>query len=147
MATRLKLKLDEEAMQESFFEETCLLGIGSTLPPYRLCWMLNRHFDIDLVCDPDLMLSSTTKDLTCQYMVYEYKLPNSYNRYLLYQLKNNNVSLLPEIKNIDYLWMVQTADSEEDARNISEQLRTIADIQFSRIIDRAQLKNARSLIV
>ena len=143
----LKLKLDESAMEDAFFEDTCLLGLASALPPYRLCWMLNEHFDINFTCEPEMTLESTKKDNKYYYMIYEHQLENSSNRYLLYQLKNNNVSLLPEISTVDYLWLIQSGESEQDAAEIAEELKKVPDIQFSRIIERAQLKNVKSLLV
>ena len=143
----LKMKLDEEAMEEAFFEETCLLGLATALPPYRLCWILNNHFDINFRCEPDMTLQLSKKDNDYYYLMYEYQLPNSSNRYLLYQLKNNNVSLLPEISTVDYLWLIQTGTPEDDAAYLAEELRNIPDIQFSRVIDRDQLKNVKSLLV
>jgi len=147
VAAKVKYKLDETAMEDMFFDETCLLGIGSALPPYRLCWLINQHLDLDFICDPDLMLQSVSKDRSARHAVYEYRLPNSANRYLLYQLKNNNISLLPEISTVDYLWLVQTFEYEEDAQAIASSLRSLPDIQFCQVIDRRQLKRARSLIV
>ena len=143
----LKLKLDESAMEDAFFEDTCLLGLASALPPYRLGWILNEHFDINFTCEPEMTLESTKKDNNYYYMIYEHQLENSSNRYLLYQLKNNNVSLLPEISTVDYLWLIQSGESEQDAAEIAEELKKIPDIQFSRIIEREQLKNVKSLLV
>lgn len=155
----LKLKLNEREMADDFFEDTCLLGIASSLPPYRLCWVLNDHFDINLTCEPDMTLELAEKDkpymnkgiqtenVAYFYTVYEYQLPNSCHRYLLYQLKNNNVSLLPDFKKIDYLWLIQTADSIEDTRDIADELRKIPDVLFTQVIEPSQIKNPQSLLV
>ena len=141
------MKLDESAMEDAFFEGTCLLGIVSALPPYRLCWIINRYFDIDFACMPDMTLISSKKQVEYYYMIYEHCLPNSEHRYLLYQLKNKNLSLLPELAAIDYLWLIQTGCPEDDGQEIAARLRAIPDIQLVRVLHRDQLKNARSLLV
>lgn len=160
----MKLKLDELKMEDAFFEESTLVGIVTGLPAYRLCWMLNNLFDIEFVCEPDMTidlkqekkqdlfsdmgmnLPGTDQD-TVYLPVYQYMVPNSMDRYLLYKLKTDNAVLLPELPRMDYLWLVQTWNHEEDAANIISELRKLPDIVLSQILERAQLKNLKNLLV
>lgn len=146
MAT--KYKLDEVSMEQAFFEDTAIIGMVSSLPVYRLCWMLNSYFDIDFVCEPDMTVELVAKGGTSTFLpVYQYQFPNSLNRYLLYKLKAENASLLPEIGKMDYVWLVQTTDAEDDAIDISNSLKKIPDVMLSQILERQQLKNTRNLLV
>lgn len=140
-------KLDESLMEEAFFEDTALIGIVSGLPAYRLCWMLNNYFDIDFVCDPDLTLALSVKGKISHLPVYQYQFKNSPDRYLLYKLKVDNVSLLPETGGLDYMWLVQTATYDTDVVDITTNLRKIPDITLSQILKRSQLKNVKNLLV
>jgi hypothetical protein len=79
--------------------------------------------------------------------VYQYQFPNSYDRYLLYKLKVDNMSLLPETGRMDYMWLVQTATYEEDVVEIVNNLKKIPDITLSQILERSQLKNVKNLLV
>lgn len=160
----MKLKLDELKMEDAFFEESTLVGIATGMPAYRLCWMLNNLFDINFVCETDMtitILQAKKQDLfadmsmnlqdTDQEMVYlpvyQHQIPNSIDRYLLYKLKADNASLLPEIPRMDYLWLVQTWNHEEDAANIISELRKLPDIILSQVLERGQLKNLKNLLV
>ena len=142
-----KLKLDMEAMQEDFFADAAMIGIVSAAPGYHLCWLLNRHFDIEFARDPEQTISSRKKDNQFDFPIYQYLFPNSGYKYLLYKLKNSSESLLPETKQLDYLWMVQTVNPEDDARQIINELRDLPDIQLAQLLSQEQLKSLNNLLV
>lgn len=144
----LKLKLDEALMEDGFFEETSLIGMVCALPPYRLAWVLNDFFDINFVCETDMTISISVKKNDPLFLpVYQYQQPNSANRYLLYKLKTENASLLPEIGHMDYVWLVQTGTHDTDAAGIYNGLRKIQDIILCQVLDRKQMKNLKNLLV
>jgi hypothetical protein len=142
-----KLILDMNAMQEDFFAESSLIGLGTALPAYQLCWLLNQHFDLRFARDTEQNICLRKKDKQYIFPVYHFDIPNTYCRYLLYKLKNGSESLLPETRQLDYLWLVQTAEPEEDAHNILTSLKSIPDIQLSQILLPDQLKNLNNLLV
>ena len=142
-----KLILDMSAMQEDFFAEAAMIGIVTALPGYRLCWLLNRHFDIEFCREPDQVIPLQKKENKYHFPIYQFCLPNSSHKYLLYKLKDGKEPLLPETKQLDYLWLVQTANPENDAENIVAELKKIADIQLARVLAQDQLKSLSNLIV
>jgi len=143
-----KLMLDTGAMQEDFFEDSAMLGIATAMPAYHLCWALNRHFDINFVRDPEQNITTRKKDgQYYHFPIYKYDLPNSSHRYLLYKLKNGPELLLPETKLLDYLWLIQTANYEEDVNTIAREIRNLPDIQLAQVLVPGQLKNVNNLLI
>src|ERR1700759_1524488 len=103
-----KWTLDMGAMQEDFFVDTSLIGIATSLPGYRFCWLLNKHFDTTFVREPDMDICiQPVKEASYYFQMYQYMPPLSSYRHLIYKLKNEKRNLLPEIKQLDYLWLVQ----------------------------------------
>ncbi len=135
------------AAQEKFFTDVALIGIVSALPGYHFCWLLNKHFEISFRRDPDQNIPMQKKDNQYYFPIYQHIFQNSSHKYLLYKLKNGNETLLPETKQLDYLWLIQTANPEEDACLLANELKNIPDIQLSQIIDPDQLKSLNNLIV
>jgi hypothetical protein len=135
------------AMQDEFFEDSALVGIATAMQGYRLCWMLNNHFGINFYRDPDLNITFQKKDARHYFPIYQYELPNSYHKYLLYKLKSGKESLLPETRQLDYLWLLKTANCKEDAALITQELKNIADIQMARILDIEKIENLNNLLV
>ncbi|MEI8279361.1 MAG: IPExxxVDY family protein [Bacteroidota bacterium] len=143
-----KWTLDMAAMQEDFFADTALVGIVSSLPIYKLCWMLNHRFDTQFVRDMDLdVCLDENAEQKNYFPIYSYCTPLNGSRYLIYKLKNNKESLLPEIKQMDYLWLIQSNASEEEALVISQYLRDIPDIQMAQILTVDKLKNINCLLI
>jgi hypothetical protein len=136
-----------EEMRDDFFEDTALIGIATALPVYRFCWMVNNHFDINFIRDPEQILSLQKKGNDFHFPIYLYDLPDSGHKYLLYKLKSGPENLLPETKQMDYLWLVQTGNSDDDAHAIARELRNIPDVQLAHILSKDDLKNLNNLLV
>lgn len=136
-------------MQEEFFSDTAMIGIVSALPAYRFCWMLNQKFDMDFVRDveSDICVRHNKKEEAHYYSLYKYCAPLNGNKYLIYKLKSDKESLLPEVRQLDYLWMIQSNAPEADAANITNYLRDIPDVQLAQILMPEKLKNLNHLIV
>ena len=122
-----KLTLDIQGMQHDFFEDTALIGIASSMPAFRFCWLLNQSFGLNFYREPDLdpcMRSSGsqrdgTREEEQSFSIYECLGDCNTSRYLLYKLKVDKDSLLPEIGHIDYLWMIKSNTPEEDAEQFA----------------------------
>jgi len=144
----VKMTLDIAAMQEEFFTDTALIGIVSALPGYRFCWMVNQKFDMNFVRDAesDICIQDAQKH-SHYFPVYKYCAPLNSSKHLIYKLKHDKESLLPEVKQLDYLWMIQSNTPEQDAAEIAGFLKNIPDIQLAQLIAVDKLKNLSHLIV
>lgn len=136
------------AMQEEFFADAALIGLVSTLPASRLCWLLNNRFDISFTRRPDMDICLQKSPSKQHYFsIYEYNIPLSETRYLLYKLKSSNEALLPELKQLDYLWMIQSSSAETDAATFTAWLRDMPEIQLAQTITPDRLKNISHLLL
>ena len=137
-----KLILSMDEMQDDFFSDTAMIGMASAQPGYRLCWLLNNYFDIDLKGYPEQNIQLKKKGNTFHFPVYQYDLENCCYKHLLYKLKCGAETLLPETKHLDYLWLIQTADPEHDAQNILKKLKDMPDVQMARALVTEQIQNS-----
>ena len=143
-----KLTLNIAAMQEEFFSDATLIGIASPLPAYYFCWMLNQHFDMNFTREPELDICvQTNKEKQNYFAIYQYCAPLNGARYLLYKLKCEKQSLLPEAKNLDYLWMIQSSAPGSDAQHITDLLRSMPEVQMAQIIGQDKLKSLSNLLI
>ncbi len=67
-----KLVLDNVKMEDEFFENTSLIGIGSALPGYKFCWILNSFLDMDFKRDEEQNLTIKKKGLELHFPIYFY---------------------------------------------------------------------------
>ena len=143
-----KLVLNIAAMQEEFFNDTALIGISSALPAYQLCWMLNATFDMKFVREPELDIVIQGRDgQEHSYSLYQYCVPLNGARYLLYKLKNDTNRLLPEMKNLDYLWLIQSTLPGQHAQTVTRYLKLMPEVEMAQLISPERIKNVNNLLV
>lgn len=143
-----KLILDANDMHESFFRDTVLIGIVCAYPSYRFCALMNSCLDLRLARDGESDICVKNSQNTSSYFAfYRYQEPMASNEFSLYELKREKQFLLPELKQLDYLFMMKGPEAEEDADKYTEALRTIPDIQLAQLIDMDKLKNVDYLMI
>jgi hypothetical protein len=142
------LVLNIAEMQSDFFLSSALIGISSVLPAHRLCWLLNKKFALNFIRQPGLDIPvQKAKEQQQFFGMYEYCVPLSETRHLFYKLKNNEDVLLSEIKQLDYLWMIQGDEAQSEADAMIAQLRSLPEIQLAQPLSPEKLKHLSYLLV
>lgn len=143
-----KLVLDMGAATDSFFSGTAMVGIGSALPGYKFCWTINRNLGLNFARKPENDVAyQPAKDDKHFFSLYQYKIPYSSCTHLLYRLRSEKNSLLPEIKQLDYLWLISSQDAATEAQEIISNLRNIPEVQLAQSISTDRLKNLNNLLL
>ncbi len=162
--------LDMAGMKDSYFGGAAMIGISSALPGHRFCWLLNQHFETNFASQPEstiCMAEAKSGKKTVKYLgtspqasifdempepdgelfyfpTYCHTFPNTVYNYVLYQLKCGNACLLPEVKHLDYLWLLQTAEPHHDAHIVLAELRNLTEVQLAQELTTEQLKKNMS---
>lgn len=148
MANKQILKLDMGAVQDGFFSDTAMIGIVCSLPAHKFCWTINNLLDFEFVRDPDSDVEyAPSKEEKHFFSMYQYCESVSSCEHLLYKLKSHKKSLLPEIKQLDYLWLIKSQDAELQCEIIADQLKSLPDVQLAQIIAPERLKNLNHLLL
>lgn len=144
-----KLVLNMEAVQDDFFADTALLGIGSATAGHRFCWAVNQYLGYNFTRTPDADILYTKKknEEPQNYAVYTCEIDHSGCRHVIYKVKTNNESLLPELKELDYLWLIQSQTAEQQARDIVSYLRVMPDVLLAQVLSADRLKSINHLLL
>lgn len=143
-----KLMLDMSGATEDFFSDTAMIGIGSAVPAYKFCLAVNNAFDFSFVREPESDVEyRPAKDQVHFFSLYQYQEPHSSCKHLLYKLQSEKKALLPEIKQLDYLWLISSPTADEEARVLAAYLRNMPEIQLAQIIEPERLKNLNHLLI
>ena len=141
-----KMTLDISAMHDDFFADSALVGIATALPGYRFGWLLNKEFGTAFVRKPDMDIPlQKAPDKSVYFPVYEYCVPLGGVKHLLYKLKNDKDTLLPEVKQLDYLWLLQ--GDIADVPQIVRHLRNVPDVQLAQLLSVDKLKSLTNLLI
>lgn len=143
-----KFVLDMGAAHDNFFSDTAMAGIVCAMPGYRFCWLINRLLGFDFAREPESDVEyKMGKDNVHYFSLYRYEEETSGCTHLLYKMKSEKEALLPEIKQLDYLWLIRSRDAEYEIQDIADVLRNIPEIQLAQIIDPGRLKNIDHLLL
>ena len=116
-----------------------LIGIAIRISSYKLSWLLNSVLNTDFKQAEDLVFSSKSSEENNHYAVYEHDM----NTEVLYQLienKSDSVTLIKQLKNIDYLLKVEGEFSENQITQLVKKIRDIENITACLTIDIQKLK-------
>ncbi|HEY0272928.1 MAG TPA: IPExxxVDY family protein [Chitinophaga sp.] len=143
----LKLKLDQEQLVEDFFDGTYLAGIMSQARDYQLCWQINRFLGCRFQVNNALEIRLAKNSRSFFFTVYDYPEPTKSVTHYLYNNHCQAEFLLPELRNIDYLWLVKGDYYQaEEMKKLFEQLRQLELVQLVSLLDIRDIKNKMNLI-
>ena len=143
----MKLKIDNEALAEEFFEDSILLGIVAPVKDYQFSWQLNQLLGLDFRVNNDIEIQLTKKQRKYFFRIYEYALPAiSLSRYL-YNNENDGEYLLPEFKHLDFLWLIKGDPvPPEDLKALIQSIRTLPGVQLVNEMTNENIKHKQHLI-
>lgn len=147
MATIQKLKIDNEALAEEFFEDSKLLGIVAPIKDYQFSWHLNQVLGIDFRVNNDIEIQLTKKQRKYFFSIYEYAVPAITLVHYLYNNQHDGEYLLPEFKHLDFLWLIKGDPiSADDLKMLMTSIRTIPAVQLVTEMTNEKIKNKQHLI-
>ena len=147
MAAGLKLRIDNEALAEEFFEEAFLLGIVAPVSDYKFCWQINQTLGIDFRVNNDIEIQLTQKKRKYFFSIFEYPVPSIKLTHYLYNNQYDGQYLLPEFKHLDFLWLVKGETvSATDLHSLIESIRLLPGVQLVTEMTNEKIKNKQHLI-
>jgi hypothetical protein len=143
----LKLRIDNEALAEEFFEDTRLLGIVAPVKDYQLCWQINQLLRVKFRINNDLEIRLNKKQRSYYFGVYAFSEPRGSLSHYLYNNQFDGEYLLPEFKHLDFLWLMKgDYVSDETVKNLVDSIRHINGIQLVIELTNEKIKNKQHLI-
>ena len=146
MATQ-RLKMDNDSLVNSFFNDIRLLGLVAPIPDYRLCWHLNQGLSFDFRVNNDIEIKLIKKGRDYFFPIYQCSENNGSIWHYLYNNQCEGEYLLPEFKHLDYLWLIRDDEvNEEHFAGLLSSIRTIPSIQLINELGVEKIKNKQHLI-
>lgn len=143
----MKLKLDNEMLAEMFFEDVHLLGIMASVKSYQFVWQINRQMGYSFSLNNDLEIERRNKSRSFFFSIYEYQIPQTSVCYYIYHNQNDGEFLLPELKNLDFLWMIKGEDiSLNDIQSLQQNIKALPNVLLVNEVSSDKIKNKQHLI-
>ena len=147
MATSQKLKIDNEALAQEFFEDSTLLGIVAPVKDYQFSWQLNQKLGFSFRVNNDIEIQLTKKQRKYFFSIYEYAVPSVTLVHYLYNNQHDGEYLLPEFKHLDFLWLMKGDEvSNESLQETIQTIKTINSVQLVLELTNEKIKNKEHLV-
>ena len=143
----MKLKISNDDLADSFFEDSHVLGVVSSLKNYQFIWHINQQLGFTFRLNSELEIELRKKTRNYFFSIYEYQIPQTSLVYYIYHNQNNGEYLLPEFKHLDFIWMIKGEDfslNELDA--LQKTIKMMPSVQFVVEMDQEKIKNKQHLI-
>lgn len=123
-----------------------LFGLSSHENDYTLVWKINQTFSFNFERAISLKIITKKAGEENEFTLYSYDDEDTFYLYHLIANKSDQGVLLEELKNIDYLIMVQGEFTEAFSNGFHNRLKKIENILGVFKIDPASLKNRDNLV-
>ena len=133
----------------SFDFDFSVLAIASQLKEYKLAWLINQKLGINLVKQPDEIFDFLGDNQLC-ISNYLYRTENSKIRLIFNRSREGSSSnfqyLIPELKQFDYLILIEGFEDTWLITEVRDLLRNISGIQMVNQVGVDHLKSRENLI-
>ena len=143
----MKLRIDNEAMLEEFFENTRLLGIVASMEQYRFCWHLNQLLNFDFRINNSIEIHLNKKTRNYFFPIYQYEHQGRTIKHFLYNNEDDGEYLLPEFRHLDFLWLMKDdVVRDQELSVLINSVKTIPSVQMVVELTNEKIKNKQHLI-
>lgn len=143
----MKLRLDVQSLNDDFFKDTHLLGVTAHIRNYRFCWMINTFMEFDFRLNPDMEIYLKKNQKDYFFNIYESHEPDRELTHYLYQNFSEGEYLVPELRQMDYFWLMKGDWVEpETVQFILSLLRSLRGVQMATELDASRIKRPENLI-
>jgi hypothetical protein len=143
----MKLRIDNEAMLEEFFENTRLLGIVASIEQYRFCWYLNQMLNFDFRINNSIEIHLNKKTRNYFFPIFQYGNQSGSIKHYLYNNEDDGEYLLPEFRHLDFLWLMKDdVPKDQELSVLMNSIKTIPSVQMVVELTNEKIKNKQHLI-
>ncbi|MFZ4058432.1 MAG: IPExxxVDY family protein [Ferruginibacter sp.] len=143
----IKFKLDNDQLADAFFEDTLLMGIVAPMKDYQFSWHLNKMLGFDFRINNSLEIPKINKKRKYFFNVFEYNIETMGMTHYLYNNQFDGDYLLPELKHLDFLWLIKDAQlSTQELNELMQSIRSVPGVQLVNEMTPDKIINKQFLI-
>ena len=123
-----------------------LVGISCHLMDYRLLFSLNKELEFDFIRESDFKPSSVNQEFEEGFAFYLYRNEDQRLAYYLIANRNQGQLLLPAMKQLDYVMIIEGDSTREGKQTLLSAIRAIPKVITAFEIRFQELKNHESFL-
>jgi hypothetical protein len=123
-----------------------LIGISCHAKDYRISFLLNKHLGSDFLKMEDLKVTLNNKKESTEFSLYHYHDEDYFNTYYLLANRSQELVLAPEVKQVDFLLIVEGEFGKSQKDRLIKSIRNIPNVLTAYEIKFAEIKNHETLL-
>jgi hypothetical protein len=123
-----------------------LIGVSCHVKDYRISFLLNKYLGFDLLKMEDLKITFNNKQDPEEFSFYYYYDEDYFNTYYLMSNRSQEVVLAPEIRQVDFLLIVEGEFKKSQMDRLIKSIRDIPNILAAYEVKLAEIKNFETLL-
>ncbi|MCX6246069.1 MAG: IPExxxVDY family protein [Bacteroidetes bacterium] len=123
-----------------------LIGISCHVKDYRISYLLNTRLGLEFHKLDDLKITLTQKKEPTGFSFYYYRDEDYFNAYYLISNRSEEFALAPEIKQVDFLLIVEGVFKKAQKDPLIKAIRAIPNVLTAYEINFAEIKNHETLL-
>jgi hypothetical protein len=123
-----------------------LIGISCHVKDYRISFLLNKHLGYEFLKIEDLKLTLNNKKDPAEFSLYYYSNEDYFNSYYLLANRSQELVLAPEIKQVDFLLIVEGEFKKAQKDKLIKLIRNIPNVLTAYEIKFTEIKNYETLL-
>jgi hypothetical protein len=123
-----------------------LIGISCHVKDYRISFLLNKHLGSAFLKLEDLRITLNNKKDPAEFSFYYYPDEDYFNTYYLLANRCEEYVLAPEIKQVDFLMIVEGEFSKVQKDRLIASIRNIPNVLTAYEIKFSEIKNYETLL-
>lgn len=123
-----------------------LIGISCHMKDYRISYLLNKQLGSDFLKMEDLKVALNNKKEPAEFSLYHYLDEDYFNTYYLLANRSQDYVLAPEIKQVDFLLIVEGELRKAKKDRLIKCIRNIPNVLTAYEIKFAEIKNYETLL-
>jgi hypothetical protein len=123
-----------------------LIGISCHVKDYRISFLLNKHLGSDFLKMEDLKVALNNKKEPTGFSLYYYHDEDYFNTYYLVANRSQEFVLAPEVKQVDYLMIIEGEFRKAQKDRLIKSVRNIPNVLTAYEIKFAEIKNYETLL-
>lgn len=124
-----------------------LIGIVTPLQDYRMAWFLNNLLHKALKKTEDHLLKDDKNRRIMSFSKYYFEEAITKSSFYLLENKHEIDCLLPEMKELDFLFLINGDYYKTRKTEILKKIRTVDEVQTAVILKPAEIKSKNNLIM
>lgn len=124
-----------------------LIAINTPLKDYRVCHFINKYLNFDFKKLPDLAVDiyqGTTEPAF--FSIYHYQWETTETDFYFIANKGSEGLLIPEMREVDYFFMIKNFIDDTDLNNIITTLNRVPEIIAAVKIEPKKIKSRENLL-